>query len=462
MDSRVAQFFEQIRGKDVTFIGLGVSHRLLVSLFAQKGAHVTIRDRRTREQMGEDYDTLRAQGIDFILGENYLDHLDGDMIFRTPGMYFYNEALQKARKEGKVVTSEMEVFFDLCPCRLIAVTGSDGKTTTTTLIGELLKAQGKRVHIGGNIGRPLLAHIEEMEPEDYAVVELSSFQLLSMRESPDVAVVTNIAPNHLDVHGTMEEYIGAKRNILLHQNAFSTAVLGADSETAMSLAPDVRGKLLTFSIHGPVERGAYMDENGDIFFADNGNVIKVMNRDKIKIPGDHNVLNYLAAVCATWGLVEMENILHTAETFGGVEHRIELVRTLDGVRWYNDSIATSPTRTIAGLNAFDQKVILLAGGYDKKIPFLPLAPKIIEKVKALILMGVTADKIEDTVRGFSGYDEKKLPIYRVGSMEEAVNKARAIAGEGDIVTLSPACASFDMYPNFEARGEHFKSLVHGL
>ncbi|MBC8570296.1 UDP-N-acetylmuramoyl-L-alanine--D-glutamate ligase [Zongyangia hominis] len=462
MDSTVAQFFDQMKGRDVTFIGLGVSHRELISLFAKKGAHVTIRDRRTPEQMGEEYEKLKAQGIDFILGEHYLDKLDGDMIFRTPGMYFHHEALKKAREEGKVVTSEMEVFFDLCPAKLIAVTGSDGKTTTTTLISELLKAQGKRVHLGGNIGKPLLSHIEEMGPEDYAVVELSSFQLLSMRQSPDIAVVTNIAPNHLDVHGTMEEYIAAKKNILLHQNAFSTTVLGVDNELAASLAPDVRGKLVTFSMQGPVERGAYMDEAGDIFYADSGNVLKIMNRDAIKIPGDHNVLNFLAAISATWGLVSLENIVKIAENFGGVEHRIELVRIRDGVRWYNDSIATSPTRTIAGLNAFKQKVILIAGGYDKKIPFLPLAPKIIEKVKALILMGATADKIEDTVRGFSGFDGEKLPIYRVGSMEEAVQKAAELAVDGDIVTLSPACASFDLYQNFETRGEHFKSLVRAL
>lgn len=462
MDSRVEQFFQQIKGRNITFIGLGVSHRELVSLFQKKGANVTIRDRRTAQQMGQEYEDLKAEGIQFVLGDHYLDKLDGDMIFRTPGMYFHHEALERARREGKVVTSEMEVFFDLCPSKLIAVTGSDGKTTTTTLISELLKAQGNRVHLGGNIGRPLLSHIEEMGPEDYAVVELSSFQLLSMRESPDIAVVTNIAPNHLDVHGTMEEYVQAKKNILLHQNAFSSTVLGADNELSASLAGDVRGKLFNFSMRGPVERGAYMDESGDIFFADGGNVIKIMNRDRIKIPGDHNVLNYLAAISATWGLIDIENIVHTAETFGGVEHRIELTRIKDGVRWYNDSIATSPTRTIAGLNAFEQKVILIAGGYDKKIPFLPLAPKIIEKVKALILMGVTADKIEDTVRGFSGYDEKVLPIYRVSSMEEAVKKAAELAKEGDIVTLSPACASFDMYKNFETRGEHFKSLVHAL
>lgn len=462
MDSRVSQFFDQIKGRSITFIGLGVSHRELVSLFAKKGARVTIRDRRSKEQLGEEYESLKSQGIGFVLGEHYLDKLDGDMIFRTPGMYFHHEALMKAREEGRIVTSEMEVFFDLCPAKLIAVTGSDGKTTTTTLISELLGAQGKRVHLGGNIGRPLLSRIEEMEPEDYAVVELSSFQLLSMRQSPDIAVVTNIAPNHLDVHGTMEEYIAAKKNILLHQNAFSTTVLGVDSEPAAALAPEVRGKLVTFSMLRPVERGAYMDERGDIFYAENGSVLKLMNRDAIKIPGDHNVLNFLAAISATWGLISVENIIRIAENFGGVEHRIELVRVRDGVRWYNDSIATSPTRTIAGLNSFDQKVILIAGGYDKKIPFLPLGPKIIEKVKALILMGATADKIEDTVRGFSGFDEEKLPIYRAGSMEEAVAKASQLAVQGDIVTLSPACASFDMYQNFETRGEHFKSLVHAL
>lgn len=434
----------------------------MAKLLCEKGALVTVRDRRTRENLGSVCDELEAAGAKLVLGEDYLKNVDCDILFRTPGMYYGSEFLQQLREEGVVVTSEMEVFFDLCPCRTFAVTGSDGKTTTTTLISEMLKEAGYRVHLGGNIGRALLPQIEEIEPEDMAVVELSSFQLISMRCSPDVSVVTNVAPNHLDVHKDMQEYIDAKRNIFLHQNALSKTVLNQDNEITMGFAPDVRGRLYTFSRLSRPRFGAYLADDGGLYLNTRAGSVMIMHRDDIRIPGIHNVENYLAAISAVCDFVEAPQMKRVAQLFPGVEHRIEFVRQLKGVRWYNDSIATSPTRTIAGLRSFDQKLILIAGGYDKKIPFLPLAPEINRHVKLLILTGATADKIEQAVTEHPTYDPATLTIQRAENLEDAVQKAAAAAREGDIVSLSPACASFDCYPNFEARGRHFKELVQAL
>ncbi len=463
MQKKAELFFESIQNKKVTFIGMGVSHLDCIKLFVKKGIQVTVADKRTAEQLGENYQTLLKEGVRFELGEDYLDHLcEADIIFRTPGMNFFSPALAKARELGKVVTSEMETFFDLCPCKLYAVTGSDGKTTTTTLNREFLKAQGNTVHLGGNIGRALLPIIETIRPEDVAVVELSSFQLISMRQSPDIAVITNVAPNHLDVHKDMDEYIGAKKNIYLHQNAFSKTVLNLDNEITCGMAGEIRGKLYQFSRRSVPKNGAYLSENGTIYMVNNGVETEVMKASDIRLPGIHNVENYLTAITAVYDDVDRNNLVKVAREFGGVEHRIEFVRELDGVKYYNDSIATSPTRVIAGLNAFDQKLIVIAGGYDKKIPFEPLAPKLIEKCKLLILMGLTADKIEKAVTECDGYSADTLKILRVSSMEEAVMTAKKEAVEGDIVTLSPACASFDRYPNFEVRGNHYKGLVKNL
>ena len=463
MQTKAELFFQELKDRKVTFIGMGVSHFDCIKLFAGKGIKVTVADKRTPEQLGERYEELLRIGVRFELGANYLEHLcEADIIFRTPGMNFFSPALSKAREQGKIVTSEMEVFFDLCPCKLYAVTGSDGKTTTTTLISEFLKAQGKTVHLGGNIGKALLPLIEEIKEEDIAVVELSSFQLISMRRSPDVAVVTNVAPNHLDVHKDMEEYIGAKRNILLHQNAFSKTVLNMDNEITNGMTGLVRGRLYQFSRRSIPKNGAYLAENGKIFMVLDGDQKEIMVASDIRLPGIHNVENYLTAISAVYGDVDVANMVKVAREFGGVEHRIEFVRELDGVRYYNDSIATSPTRVIAGLNAFDQKLIVIAGGYDKKIPFEPLAPKLIEKCKLLILTGLTAKKIEQAVTSCDGYRPEELKIIHVSGMEEAVKTAREQAKTGDIVTLSPACASFDQYPNFEVRGNHYKGLVNAL
>lgn len=462
MNDRLRSFYESLEGKRVAVLGIGLSNTPLAKMFLGKAKKVIACDRRSREELPEAVLELERLGVELRLGDDYLTNLDVDILFRTPGMKFNLPQLEEARKRGVAVTSEMEVFFDLCPCKIIAVTGSDGKTTTTTLIAKMLEKQGYTVHLGGNIGRPLLPEIDQITPKDMAVVELSSFQLISMRRSPDVAVVTNVTPNHLDIHKDMEEYINAKKNVFLHQNAFSRTVLNADNEITASFEPEIRGQCLLFSRRQKVGCGCYADEQGNIVMALPGGEKKIMGTEDIFLPGLHNVENYLAASAAVSGLVTPENILEVARSFRGVEHRIEFVRELDGVRYYNDSIATSPTRTIAGLNSFSRRVLLIAGGYDKHIPFEVLGPKVVEKVRVLILLGKTADKIEEAVKAAGGYSPDKLSIIRVNTLDEAVKAARENAVPGDVVTLSPACASFDMFKNFETRGEIYKEIVNAL
>lgn len=456
------QFFDSINNKRIAMCGIGISNTPLVLKFLSMGARVFACDRRERAAIGELADRLEQAGAELRLGEDYLKNLEVDVIFRTPGMNFNLPELSEARHNGIAVTSEMEVFFDLCPATIFAVTGSDGKTTTTTLIAKMLEAAGKKVHVGGNIGRPLLPELDNIKPEDFVVVELSSFQLISMRKSPDVAVITNVAPNHLDVHKDMDEYIGAKKNIMLHQNAFSRTILNLNDSITNGFSHDVRGQLLYFSMSQRIKNGAWIDADGNIFMSYRGINAPIMNKSDIAILGNHNVENYLAAISAVWGYVGADEIRKVAREFTGVEHRIEFVRELNGVRYYNDSIASSPTRTIAGLKSFDNNIILLAGGYDKHIPFEPMVPYIIDKVKLLILSGPTAKKIEKAVKADARYMGYNPTIIHVENLEQAVSKAHENAVDGDIVTLSPACASFDAFPNFAVRGDKFKELVNKL
>ena len=452
------QFYEYIRGKRVAFCGIGRSHMPLIERFISYGAVVSARDRRGLEELGEDGEKLKALGAKLILGEGYLDGLEEDIIFRTPGMRFYLPQLEQARSWGAVVTSELEVFFMLCPCRTYAVTGSDGKTTTTTILAEFLKAAGKTVHLGGNIGRPLLPQLDEISQDDVVVAELSSFQLISMRSSPDVAVVTNLAPNHLDVHKDMQEYIDAKKNIFLHQDGFSRTVLNLDNEITAGFVPLARGDCWGFSRKDRPNRGVFCD--GERISVNGDELLKVKD---IKLPGWHNVENYMAAIAAAYEHVPKEAMRRVAREFGGVEHRMEFVRELDGVKYYNDSIASSPSRTISGtLACYKDGLVLIAGGYDKHIPYDPIGPAICGRVKTLILMGDTGPKIEAAVQHAENYREGSPEILYADSMEKAVELARAAAREGDVISMSPASASFDMYKNFEERGRHFKEIVNAL
>ena len=461
--TKAERFFSEIKNKRIAFIGFGVTNNDTIRMFLKKGLDVTVCDKKSRAEAGETAEEFESAGAKLALGENYLEAAcKCDIIFRAPGVYYNIPELTEARRSGVTVTSEMEVFFDLCPCKIYAITGTDGKTTTTTIVSEILARSGRKVHKGGNIGRALLPIVEEINEDDAAVVELSSFQLISMRKSPDCALITNIYPDHLNVHSSMEEYIGAKTNILAHQNAFSRAVLNGDNEETAKLSGIVRGDLYTFSRLSKPERGTFLDGDGWLCFTEKGVTERIVNKDEIRIPGMHNVENYLAAIALLHGEVPAKAIAETAREFGGVEHRIEFVRELDGVKYYNDSIATSPISVIAGLNSFGRRIIVIAGGSDKKLDYNQLAEPINKYVKVLVLLGQTADKIEAAVRAYKDYNEENCRIIRVKTMEEAVEAARKSAESGDVVTLSPASASFDMYKNFEERGRHYKSVINAL
>ena len=462
MENKAVEFYNGLKGKKVAFIGAGVSHKTLIKMFTEYGAKVTLCDKKELSKFGDYGDELKKLGVNLSLGENYLDGLKNqDMILRTPGFEFYTKELQDRIKEGITVTSEMELFFSLCPCKIYAVTGSDGKTTTTTLISEMLKASGKNVHLGGNIGKALLPVAMDVKESDVAVVELSSFQLISMRQSPDVAVVTNVTPNHLDHHKDMQEYIDAKRNILLYQKPNSKAVLGYENEISRNMYKDVKGECRYFSRLSDLsdkKNSGYID--GDGYLVVSGR--RIVHQDEVALRGKHNLENLLAAFCAVEGRVSDDVMTKIAREFKGVEHRIEPVRTLNGVRWFNDSIATSPTRTIAGLNSFPQKICIIAGGYDKKIPYEPLAQPIIDHVKILVVMGQTGPKIEKVVREHPDFEKSGIKILHAENMEQAVKLMYENTSAGDIVSFSPASASFDLYRNFEERGRHFKRLVRQL
>lgn len=405
----IEQLQNLIKGKKVAFIGAGVSHKRCIEQFVELGAQVTLCDqKKSLEDFGAYADTLRRLHVRLSLGEHYTDGFAGqDIIMRTPGYEYYKPELQAALQAGTKVTSEVELFFELCPCEIVAVTGSDGKTTTTTLISKMFEAAGRKVFLGGNIGAALLPQLADVTPEAVAVVELSSFQLISMRVSPKVAVVTNVTPNHLDHHKDMQEYINAKRNILLWQVPPCRAVLGFENDISRGMQKDCKGEQVWFTRLHDTDKGAFLRESDDtLCYAENGVVTPILPRAEVKLRGLHNVENLLAAIAAVWGRVPVEAMRQVGSTFTGVEHRIEPVRTLDGVTYYNDSIASSPTRTIAGLRSFNQKIILIAGGYDKKIPYEPLAPEILAHVKTLVLMGATGPRIEAAVRACPGFDER--------------------------------------------------------
>ena len=454
-------YLASLQGKTVAVIGIGVSNTPLIRLLREGGISVTACDKKSREELGVLAEELEAMGAKLRLGDSYLRDLTEDVIFRTPGMRPDVPEFCAAIERGSVLTSEMEVFFEVCPCPILAVTGSDGKTTTTTLVSELLKAEGKTVHVGGNIGNPLLAEAGEMSANDIVVLELSSFQLMTMRKSADKAIVTNLSPNHLDVHKDYREYVEAKENIFLHQTEDGLLILNADNEDDVALAPKAKGKVLWFSRQKAVDNGAYL-KDGMICYTENGESREVLAVSDIRIPGTHNIENYMAAIAMVQGLVSDETVREVAKTFNGVAHRIELVRTLRGVRYYNDSIASSPSRTIAGLRAFPEKVILIAGGKDKGIPYDEIGPEIRKHVKELFLTGMTAEKIRCAVVDSSDYDAAALPIHEFEDFKETILAASAAAKEGDVVILSPASTSFDKFRNFAHRGDTFRAIVEEL
>lgn len=452
-------YLRSLAGKRVAVIGIGVSNLPLLQLLLKAGIDVTACDKKNRAALGPLAAELEAAGCRLQLGDSYLDGLDHDVIFRTPGLH--PRYLEAAKARGCVVTSEMEVFFNVCPCPILAVTGSDGKTTTTTIIARLLQAAGHTVHLGGNIGRPLLSEAETIRPSDWAVVELSSFQLLTMRKSPQIAVLTNLAPNHLDIHTDMAEYINAKAALLDYQGRDCTAVCNWDNDITRDLSKRSPGKVYYFTRNSAEIslQGCFLRRDA-IWYRDEAGEREVLPLKDILLPGVHNVENYMAAICAIQGLAPDHVIREFARTFAGVEHRIELVRERRGVRWYNDSIASSPSRTMAGLRSFPSKVILIAGGKDKGVSYAPLGPVINDHVKRLILCGATAQAIREAAVGAENY--AGMEITEASDYQEAVSTASEQARPGDVVILSPASTSFDRFKNFEERGRVFKELVWAL
>ena len=448
------EYLTSLQNKTVAVIGIGVSNRPLIELLLDRDVAVTACDKKSREALGAVGDELEAHGCRLKLGEGYLSGLTEDVIFRTPGMHPGNPAIQALKSRGARITSEMEVFFEVCPCHLIAVTGSDGKTTTTTLVSEMLKASGKTVWLGGNIGTPLLPLCRQMKKEDFAVVELSSFQLMDMERSPQRALITNLAPNHLDIHKDMEEYVEAKKNIYRFQDETGILVLNADN----AITSQLRGNGETRFFSRKVRTNCVWEEDGVIYRRGE----KILESKDILIPGTHNIENYMAAIALVEGLATDDAIRQVAKHFGGVEHRIELVRVKDGVRFYNDSIASSPSRTIAGLRSFPEQVILIAGGYDKHIPYDVLGPEICKHVKKLFLGGATGPKIRAAVEAAPEYAPGKPEIVDCKDFTEATLAAAKAAESGDVVLMSPASAAFDQFKNFMVRGEYYKKLIKEL
>lgn len=443
-------FKSYIKGKRISVIGVGVSNTPVIDMLLSFGACVTARDKKTREEKCDIANELDRKGVKVVFGEDYLKDIDDDIIFKSPGIRSDIPELAEAEAHGAVLTNEMEVFLSLCPATVFGVSGSDGKTTTTTLISKMLESQYGKVYLGGNIGKPLLPEVMNMTERDFAVVELSSFQLHAMSHSPHVSVITNLAPNHLDWHTGMDEYIDSKKNIYRFQTPDDRLVLNYENDVTRSCASDAPSRVVYFSSKRALD--GVCEKDGVIYSGGK----PVLRTADIKIPGRHNVENYMAAIAAVEGYVDYDKIAELARTFGGVEHRIELVRTLDGVKYYNSSIDSSPSRTTAALRSFTQKLIVIMGGYDKHIPFEPLAEPIADCAKAVVLTGATADKIYDAIK------DTGVPIYHSDDLEAAALKAREIAQDGDIVILSPACASFDAFPNFMVRGNKFKEIVNKL
>lgn len=456
-----SDYINYLRGKRIGVIGFGVSNQPLVRVLLENGCDVTVCDRRERAQLGAAGDEAAAQGARFALGVDYLGHLDFDVIFRTPGVLPIVPQLRKAAQNGAILTSEMEAFCNLCPCRILAITGSDGKTTTSTITAELLRAQGYTVHLGGNIGTPLFDRIADIRPDDFAVLELSSFQLHSMHCAPDVAIITNISPNHLDVHPDLEDYVSAKCSIYRGQRPDGVLVLNARDAHTPRFAAEAPGSVRYFSSIGPVENGVYCSD-GVIYRAHGGKAEKLIDVSDIRIPGAHNVENYMAAFAATDGLAGQAACVQVARSFAGVPHRMERIRELNGITFINDSIASSPTRMIAGLHALPKPPVIILGGHDKHIPFDELGDEVCLHAKAAVVVGETVQRIAAAIRGSKFYDPGKLPLVEAPDFRAAVETAYRLAQPGDTVTLSPACSSFDFFKNFAERGDTFRAIVEGL
>lgn len=459
--SEIQTYLSNLRGKRIGILGYGVSNAPLARMFFEAGAQLTVYDQKTPEQLGVSALQLQKDGVCFCCGDDYADRMNDEIIFRSPGFLPTKPALRRAAAAGAQITSEMSLFFACCPCPIIGITGSDGKSTTSTVTAKLLEQSGKRVWLGGNIGTPLTPKLDEMKTSDYAVVELSSFQLMDMHKSPHIAIVTNVAPNHLDKHTDMAEYIEAKRSIFGYQQPGDLLAANYDNEITRSFLAEAPAAQRPFSRRNACPYGVVL-EDGWIMLRENGQTRPILQAARIRIPGNHNIENYMAAIAAVYELTGREAIQQVAETFGGVRHRLELVRTLDGVRYYNSSIDSSPTRTMAALSVFDGNLTVILGGSDKGISFQTLGEALCTQTRRIILTGATADAIEQAVRSAPSFSDGKPDIYRSSTLVEAVRLARNVTQPGQNVLLSPACASFDAFRNFEERGEVFRKAVASL
>ncbi len=463
VNKKLEEFNNYIKNKRVAIIGLGVSNIPLIDYLHDLGSNIMLFNNKPASKLDNTIlDKIYEYKIEYSFGENYLSKLNGfDIIFRSPSCRPDLPEIEKEIQRGAILTSEIELVLELCPGTTIGVTGSDGKTTTTSLIYEILKEENLNCYLGGNIGIPLFTKIAIMKPEDYVILELSSFQLMTVNVSPNIAVVTNVTPNHLDIHKSYEEYIQAKANIFKYQNENDLLVLNYDNEITKKFAKTAKSKVIFFSSKEKLDNGLILD-NKIIKECDNGLRRHLLNTKNIKLRGIHNCENICAAIVATSKIASVDSQIRAVSKFSGVNHRLEFVKEINGVKWYNDSIASSPTRTIAGLNSFDEEIVLIAGGYDKHLDYKPLAKPIINKVSKLILLGQTSDKIYQEVTKLLSIENKKLDIFRTTTLEEAINKAKEVSKKGDIVLFSPASASFDMFKNFEERGNKFKDLVNKL
>lgn len=463
VNEKLEEFNKYLNKRKVAIIGLGVSNIPLLDYLYENNARVTVFDDKEIDQIPKDVmDKITKYTFAFSFGKNSLSKLVGfDLIFRSPSCLPTNPSLSAEADRGAIVTSEIEMLMKMCPCKIIGVTGSDGKTTTTSLISCILKKAGYKCFLGGNIGVPLFTRLNEIKPEDIVVLELSSFQLMGMDISPEISVITNITPNHLNIHKDYQEYIDAKKNIFKFQNSDGILVTNFDNEITNKTSKEANGKVIYFSSKHKLDNGYIVD--GDVIKECDDKLRKhIVNVKDVKLRGMHNYENICTAIAATRTLVDIDTAIEAVKNFESVEHRIEFVREVYGVKWYNDSSSSSPTRTISGLNSFDEDIVLIAGGYDKNLDYKPLAKPIVDKVKTLILLGQTSGKIFDVVKEELESQNKELDIYMCNNLTDTVDTAKKHAKAGQIVLFSPASASFDMFKNFADRGEKFKDLVNKL
>jgi len=460
-NEKLEEFERYIINKKVAIIGLGVSNLPLIDYFYNKKSNVTVFDSRELDKLPKDViEKIKKYKMDIYTGNDYLSKLRGfDLILRSPSCLPTTQELEKEEKNGATVTTEIELLMKMCPCQIIGITGSDGKTTTTTLIYEVLKKAGYNTYVGGNIGTPLFTKLNEILPSDKVVLELSSFQLMGMDVSPDISVITNISPNHLNVHKDYQEYIDAKKNIFKYQNENGILVLNYDDEITRECSKEAKGNVIFISSKQKLEKGFILD--GNIIKECEDNLRKhIADTKDFIIKGVHNYEHICATLAVTKGMVNSEKVVDILKTFKGVEHRLEFVREIDGVKWYNDSASTSPSRLINALNAFNEDVVLIAGGADKNLDYTPVAKPILDKVKTLILIGQTAGKIFESVKQEEENQKKEISIYMAKDLQEAINIAKKYGKQ--IVLFSPASTSFDMFKSMYERGEIFKDMVNNL